>query len=451
MARARFLPAIILFLPLGLAAQSSEQALAVAIDSAVTRIADGPSLWPGYQPGRIPLAIYTGERTWLFRHPSPPAGFTGEGPIHSMLGRHPVVTSNSSADLGGVATATLLADGARAKQGPRVLAAVALHEAFHVYQRAKHPTWSGNEGELFTYPFERADQLRLRRVEADRLRRALAASSGVHASCHARAAMEARAARFALLTPGQVTYERKSELNEGLATWVQLRALGQSTVVIPAAEYAATQLRDRFYTIGPAIAFLLDRVRPGWVNELEQADTLSLDGMLTEALGRMSARVDCAVPEADARAMAAAAERDAAAVVAARTADRAAFDTLPGWKLVISVAPASPLWPQGFDPLNVTTVAGGVRHDRMLKLGNDSISVAMIDEAGADLTALTEGAGAHPLFNGVKRVVVAGLGKPAVTNDGGATKVSAPGLAATIRGATVTVLDDAKEVRVGVP
>ncbi len=437
--------------PTLLGAQGGSAALARSVDAAVVEIATGPRLWPGFHPDRIPLAIYTGERTWLFRHPAPPEGFTSEAGGFWLPGRHPAVTSNSNAEVGGVASATLLADGTRARAGARALGAVAIHEAFHVYQREHHPGWSANEGELFTYPFERADLLTLRREEADQLRRALAASSGVHAACHARAAMDQRAARFALLTPGQVAYERLSELNEGLATWVQLRASGKRTVVIPAAEYPSTKLRDRFYTIGPAIAFLLDRMRPGWPEQLDRADTLSLDGMLTESLAQMSARVSCSLPAADARRIAATAERDAGRVVAARRADRAAFDRLRGWKVIVSVQPAAPLWPQGFDPLNVVTVAGGVRHDRMLKLGNDSIVVSMLDETGADLTALTEGAGAHPLFNGVRRVVIAGLARPVVKAEGGATTVTAPGLTASIRGAAVTVNEGAREVHVAVP
>ena len=119
--------------------------------------------------------------------------------------------------------------------------------------------------------------------------------------------------------------------------------------------------------------------------------------------------------------------------------------------MIVSVQPSAPLWPQGFDPLNVVTVAGGIRHDRMLTLGNDSIVVSILDETGADLTALTEGAGAHPLFNGVRSVVIAGLARPVVMAEGGATTVTAPGLTATIRGAAVTVVEGVREIRVAVP
>lgn len=56
------------------------------------------ALWPGFDPRRTPLAIYDGRVTWLVRHPSPPG----------VDARH--------------------------------LAGVMIHEAFHVFQRARHVT-----------------------------------------------------------------------------------------------------------------------------------------------------------------------------------------------------------------------------------------------------------------------------------------------------------------------
>ncbi len=52
-----------------------------------------------------------------------------------------------------------------------------------------------------------------------------------------------------------------------------------------------------------------------------------------------------------------------------RATGPAAFLGRPGWKL--EIASAQPLWPQGFDPLNVTLVARGeILHRRWVKLGN---------------------------------------------------------------------------------
>lgn len=68
-------------------------------------------LWPGFDPRTIPVAIYDGERTLLFRHPAPPAGFSpvfGRDGAWEHRGRYPSVTANSSAEIGGVLTATLV-------------------------------------------------------------------------------------------------------------------------------------------------------------------------------------------------------------------------------------------------------------------------------------------------------------------------------------------------------
>ena len=120
-------------------ARDADAQRAAAIEHEVQRLAQEIDFWPGYKPRTIPLAVYTGEATYLFRHPSPPEDFVdGRFP-----GRHPAVTSNSSAEIGGVMTATVLADGPRASLSPRTQAAVALHEAFHVFQRAHHPHWVG--------------------------------------------------------------------------------------------------------------------------------------------------------------------------------------------------------------------------------------------------------------------------------------------------------------------
>ena len=133
------------------AAQDAERALAIARE--VERVAADRTLWPGFEPLSVPLAVYTGGRTYLFRHPSPPEGFAplaDASPAALVFeGRHPSVVANTSVELGGVMTATLLLDGGPGEPtGPRELAAVALHEAFHAFQRARHPGWVGNEGDM---------------------------------------------------------------------------------------------------------------------------------------------------------------------------------------------------------------------------------------------------------------------------------------------------------------
>jgi hypothetical protein len=423
------------------AAQSEERALAV--ERELERLAGTRVFWPGYDPLSIPLAVFDGQQTYLFRHPSPPAGFApliGAVPSAQVFtGRFPAVTSNSSADIGGTATAMVLADGPRAKRPPAELAAVALHEAFHVYQRSHHRGWSGNEGDLLVYPAENSDLLALRRLESDALRRALANGGNSGAACWTRVALNYRRARFAAMDSAFAAYERLTELNEGLAAYIQLLAGGASMVEVPAAEFPAAAVRLRTYTIGPALALLLDRLGPGWQRALEANDKQSLDGLLDSAVNGAMAPTPapCAFTPVEVAGQKRAARLEAAAVVTGWSARQRAFDTLPGWRVVVQSAAGHPLWPQGFDPLNVDRVEGGLVHTRFLRLGNDAGQMTAIDEAGASIEAHTEGIGPHPLFNGIAWVEVAGLAKPSIENVQGHLVLRGPGLTVDFTNATL--------------
>ena len=81
------------------------------------------------------------------------------------------------------------------------------------------------------------------------------------------------------------------------------------------------------------------------------------------------------------------------------------------------------------------TVGGAeVLHSRFLKLGNDAGAVEVLGRA-----SLTEGAGRHPLFNGVRRLTVAGLAaEPSAEESAGGVKLSAENLKAEFRGATLS-------------
>ena len=86
---------------------------------------------------------------------------------------------------------------------------------------------------------------------------------------------------------------------------------------------------------------------------------------------------------------------------------------------------------QNFDPLNVQRLSPSyVLHARALTVGN---AAGKLDLFG--LAAITEAAGAHPLFQGIKRVVVTGPVE-AVEKDG-AVELHAPGLQGRFTGATL--------------
>jgi hypothetical protein len=430
-------PAILAICSAALGCQSAEQRAekpSAITPFATVALADSLAthdLWPGFNPRSIPVAIFDGTRTLLFRHPAPPQPFTPLADHDSVWvhpGRDSSVSANTSTELGGVTTATLMpaSDSTSALRRAGIL----IHEAFHVFQRAHHPSWAANEADLFTYPVNDAGLLTLRRLESEALRRALLAATKSDAECWAHAATNLRHERFARLPASASAYERGTELTEGLATYVEWRATNApDSNVLPDHEYAPEKIRDRGYRSGVALARLLDRLSPEWRMELEAHDSIPLDSLLTSAIETQSGK-PCAFTDAERDSIGQAATSDVAALKGRLAEDRRTFLDRPGWRLIIEAA--SPLFPQGFDPLNVNVVAPGeVLHSRLVKLGNDSGSIEVIGRP-----SLSEAAGAHPLFNGVRALTITGLGAPPnVTRADSGLSVTADGISGLFRGA----------------
>ncbi len=439
----RWLTTAVVAVMLTAPAAAQESSGALAVEAEVERMAAAQPLWPGFEPLAIPLAIFDGQRTWLFRHPKPPAGFVlAAGAIpaaRTYPGRFPAVTANSSAEIGGVMTATLMMDGTPGRRGSPELAAVALHEAFHVYQRTRHAGWSANEGDLLVYPVTNSELLASRRLESEALGRALANAENAGAACWARVALQYRRERFGAMDSAFVAYERLTELNEGLAAYIQLRAAGGTTVTIPAEEFLPEAVRYRAYIIGPSLAFLLDRLSPGWQQVLEAGDTQALDALLDAAVNGSAGPTSapCAFTPVEIGAAKRDARIDAAEVAAGWGKRQRTFETMEGWRVVIQSAPGQPLWPQGFDPLNVDRVEGGLIHTRYLKLGNDGGQLTALDETGADIEARTVGIGPHPIFNGISWVEIVVPARPVVERSATATTIRGPGFLAEFTHATV--------------
>ncbi len=318
------------------------------------------------------------------------------------------------------------------KQPIRESAVLAIHEAFHVFQAERHPKWGGNEADLFTYPIDDPVLLQLSRLEAESLRRALAARDRRGAACWAAAALELRRRRFAALGESGSLYERGTELKEGLARLVESRARGKSSeLVVPENDFAPGDVRSRSYAIGHALGVLLDRFAAGWDADLERAGEKTLDGLLEQALANEPAGRPCRFP---ARETADALERAKRSVELARltrAAIRDDFFAKTGWRIVV-VADSEPLSPQGFDPLNVERLGPGeVLHTRWVKLGNSAGSLEVLDAR-----AVTESAGKHPLFEGVRRATVTGLPEePEVRETATGVVLKAAGVTAEFRGA----------------
>ena len=113
--------------------------------------------------------------------------------------------------------------------------------------------------------------------------------------------------------------------------------------------------------------------------------------------------------------------------------------------MVVVSGADGPFWPAGFDPWNVTPLNGGeILHSHFVKLKGNSGTVEILDRP-----AVTVPAGVHPLFNGVKELIVTGLvDRPEVGAQGDSIVVHAPGVTATLRRGRIVEGEHRVEVRV---
>ncbi len=424
--------------------QDGPASFAVAVAQTVDSLA-GEEIWPGFDARRVPLAIYDGTNTYLFRHPTPPDGFVmlDSGGVFVYAGRHEAMRANTHTMLGDVSTATVLSVGG-SERDARALGGVAIHEAFHVFQRKRYPDWSANEVDLMVYPVEDAALLALRRMETEAIRRAFANDEGgSRAACWVNTALRWRTARYSRLAAPFVDYERGIALIEGMARYVQNRSLGSGRPEVPRNGFAPANIRARQYVVGQAMAVLLDRFSPGWIDGLRGDGMVSLDSILTGALLRTEQRT-CDLTHDEQSDIEQKAARDVRAHIAFRDAEETRFRDQVGWTLVVIAADGEPLWPQGFDPLNVLrTDTNDVLHQRWLKAGNDAGTIEILDRA-----SLTTGAGTHPLFNGIAKIVVTGLhAEPTQRERDGEVNISATGVTGTFRAATTELQSQTLIVR----
>ncbi|GAA2758277.1 hypothetical protein [Actinopolymorpha rutila] len=380
-------------------------------------------LWPGFSPTDFPVAVYDGENTWLYRHPSPPEEFRRHPRADDALvfaGRHPAVVASSATELGGVLTPTVLRGG---RNDLDVRAEIA-HETFHVFCRRRHPDWFVDESAALTYPVEDADVLALRRLEAEALRRAVVAASGSDSGAAnttdttgasagwAATALTLRRERRQILAEAAAQYERDLERCEGLAYYVEGRAAGSPRCLRALAEpVRPDDVRRAAYATGEAIALLLDRFTPGWQARLEADATSYVDDLLHNAV----ANAGPTEFTADHRSMVVGRAKGAiAALREERRSRRHAFLARDD-KVVLTATGRKPLRVTGFDPMNLHNLgSGAVLHTHHLKVAGEDFELELFD-----CQALTEGAGDHPLFDGLRRVTFTGGGTGG--DGGGAT------------------------------
>lgn len=427
-------------------------ALLRAIDDAAARQA-----WPGFRLTDWPLAVFDGTRTLLLRHPAPPPEFTplaGHPGVLVAPGRQPAVAANSTVDLAGARTATVIATPGSNREST-LLAYV--EEVFHVFWLRRHATFRPNEMARYAYPMKDARNRQRVLAEDEALARALEAPDAAQAAAWAATMIALRHERDQWLTPDDRAYETGLEMMEGTANAVgwTVVGLGPSEAVKRLREdREADQLRWRYYSSGAAICLILDRLQPDWKARIDGDAALTTMALLETAVSRPGAR-RATFSAAETSAF----ERRAAAAIAELAGRQSGVRTellgRSGPRIVVEIgADREPLRVTRFDPINLMVLdAGEVAHPRYLTLTGPAGTVeitnaAFTREAFTGLVALTGPAGRHPLTDGVRTVTIVGLrAAPKVERRDGQLVVEAEGVRLTLRGAEASTTGETLRIR----
>ncbi len=289
-------------------------------------------IWPGYQLARIPaLLMHPGKAEVLLRFPQPPPSyvrFTGTHP----LGAEPLfvrrgttvysVTTDTTADINGVQTLVVTDRAARDGSNDPWNLCTQVHEGFHAFAAGAMKLPAYSELDLADYPDLEPERSARLHLEGDALLAALAATTADEREEQALTFLALRRARRAGLAPAIVRAEDANELNEGLATYVEWRALelwrdegvsaellaanpelarpnafadeiaqrtlqlghlARHTMGVNGSEFGTAVVRRRGYFFGAAIGRLLDAIDLDWKPRTLRGEPLT--DQLHDALG----------------------------------------------------------------------------------------------------------------------------------------------------------------------
>jgi len=355
----------------------------------------GDSIWPGFRPDTIPvLYVVRGQGTLVLGwRGTLPQGFL---PIAGLEGSG----WQSAADRGAASTGTELAGRATAQvvvsdsQGVASLVGLTTHEAFHVFEAAKHEGRRFGQGEnsflVTSYPvFDPQNEAGMA-LEGRILAAADEAEAKARRRTLARQFLAVRESRHRALGAELAEFEQLAELNEGLAEYtlarsVQLAArlrdfpdrvgavrMQQNKVsgLHTLTANATLSIRLRYYYTGPALGLLLDALEgPAWKTRL-RAENLTLQDLLADATGYRSQEVTLRRQAESTFVMGKLRQAADSGVAGLRAFRRAQVDSVlnaPGVQLVVTVE-GRYLGLCGIDPQNLLQVEPGVLlHTRWVK------------------------------------------------------------------------------------
>ncbi|MEW6758179.1 MAG: hypothetical protein AB1347_08160, partial [Acidobacteriota bacterium] len=368
--------------------------------------------------------------------------------------RHPAVAGNSTREIAGVRTATVMATPESDRKG--VLLAI-VEEVFHVSWLARHPGFRPDEMARYGYPLEDAANWTGLLAEDEALARALDAKTEAEAAGWAAAVLEIRRRRVPKVSPEVRAYETALEMMEGTANYVARRAADegpQTTAARLRTERQAEGIRWRFYDTGAALCWILDRLAPDWKARSEASPAVTTVEILEGALKKRSAqpakfsRKETA--EFDSRAGIAVGE-----LAERRAGLKRELMRRAGPRVVIEVPEGmEPFRPERFDPVNLFVLGGGeVVHPHFVTVRGPGGSVALTNPgfsrgSYSGTVAVTTSAGQDPMRDGFRRLTLTGVQGPLEVTREGQIVLKAAGLLIELQQADIQTDGETVRIRV---
>jgi hypothetical protein len=293
----------------------------------------GGQVWSGWDLSLPPLLISNGSDDFLVGHPHPPDDFVlakgvqiGGQIVYQRAGHLVPVPAATAWNVAGVWSVAVpertefqaAVDKALGKGkvtiDPQSYVRAIVHEAFHAYQftltRGNLPNFGADvdEQKMIADLSARTGLDELYTSEGQALANALRTTDQASLLIEAARFLQLRQERRASLTAEAASYEQAVEWTEGLARYADtslMRLAGQAAyqpslagLIYPSSEATWEQFlkdlaqptlspdgfRGRYYLLGAGQAFLLDRLLPGWKNQVF-SEKKSLEALLKQALG----------------------------------------------------------------------------------------------------------------------------------------------------------------------
>ena len=374
----------------------------------------GPLIWPGFRPDTIPtlyVVAHRGKVLVQWRHDWP-AGFTVT-PTRSDVG---IAGSGMVSLPSGKFISFMSVD---SSMSPGLVLGTSIHEAFHSFERSvmkegqSFGSWE-NAMLVGTYPVFDVENEAAFALEGRTLRQALEAPSVERARRAAREFLALRESRQRVLDSEFTEFEKRAEMNEGLAQYALIRGLREvaqreggpwpaaarreaaieSALLDSLLGLSQRSVRRRFYATGSAIALVLDRLAGREWKALLLRENLNLQETLALVSGYDS--VGPSAVNGDRRemtAMMAESRRSVERLRASRVRQADGIVTGSGTRVTVdpTLLGGGALQWCGFDPQNtLQTGDGRTIHVRFLNVcagdlvkGSFDIPVVQSDSSGA--------------------------------------------------------------------